>query len=521
MMWRNVATRLVMIAAVLVSAACAPARPPVQVAGGDISRQAASEIFSAGYRNITERYIDKVAVETLALEGMRGLGAIDPALTVNRFADKMVLAADGETVATFPVPSDGSLDRWAGLTVDAFLAGRAYSPELHAASVEKVYEAVFDGALSNLDIFSRYAGSDEAARNRAKRDGFDGIGIRFRIVGGKVRVTSVIPASPAERAGLKKNDHITHINRISVDGMKTSVVVDRLRGPVRTRVGITALRENHVEPLTFNIERSHIVPATVAERTENRILFLSVDSFNQDTAHSVADKIKAALGKDGKGLIGIVLDLRGNPGGLLKQSIKVADLFLTQGRIISTRGRHPDSLQHYEADGADHARGLPLVVLVDGKSASASEIVAAALQDRARAVIVGTTSFGKGTVQTVIRLPNDGEITLTWSRLIAPSGYALHGLGIRPAICTSGEIGDGGRLITRTLSDVRKAATTLADWRKTTLKNEKRRLALRSSCPPRRQRQGLEIAIAKRLIHDRALYSGALGLSLTSTAARF
>ena len=134
---------------------------------------------------------------------------------------------------------------------------------------------------------------------------------------------------------------------------------------------------------------------------------------------------------------------------------------------------------------------------------------------------MGTTSFGKGTVQTVIRLPNDGEITLTWSRLIAPSGYALHGLGIRPAICTSGEIGDGGRLITRTLSDVRKAATTLADWRKTTLKNEKRRLALRSSCPPRRQRQGLEIAIAKRLIHDRALYSRALGLSLTSTAARF
>ena len=142
-----------------------------------------------------------------------------------------------------------------------------------------------------------------------------------------------------------------------------------------------------------------------------------------------------------------MLDLRGNPGGLLKQSIKVADLLLTQGKIISTRGRHADSIHNYEAGGHDLAFGLPVLVLVDGKSASAAEIVAAALQDRDRAVVIGTSSFGKGSVQTVIRLPNDGEITLTWSKLVAPSGYLLHGLGVRPAICTSGGVQESVVLI--------------------------------------------------------------------------
>ena len=192
---------------------------------------------------------------------------------------------------------------------------------------------------------------------------------------------------------------------------------------------------------------------------------------------------------------GLVLDLRGNPGGLLKQSIEVADLFLTQGQIVRTHGRHPDSEQRYEAGGEDIAHGLPLVVLVDGKSASAAEIIAAALQDHGRAVVIGTSSFGKGTVQTVIRLPNDGEITLTWSRLVTPSGYVLHGLGVMPDIFTSGAAGN-----------VRK---------------EKQGRDLRAACPAERRRKALEIEVARRLLSDRALYGRALDLTAATSQAQY
>ena len=228
----------------------------------------------------------------------------------------------------------------------------------------------------------------------------------------------------------------------------------------------------------------------MTDRTEGGVVILKVRSFNQDTARSLGAKLEEHHARLGKGLRGLILDLRGNPGGLLKQSVKVADLFLAQGRIVSTRGRHPNSVQYYDAGGRDLMQGLPIVVLVDGKSASAAEIVAAALQDRGRGVVIGTTSFGKGTVQTVIRLPNDGEITLTWSRIMAPSGYRLHGLGVRPTICTSGADAADPGLIAQAVAAKAKAARTLAAWRTPGLKDEQRRRGLRVLVPRRKAAQG-------------------------------
>jgi carboxyl-terminal processing protease len=233
----------------------------------------------------------------------------------------------------------------------------------------------------------------------------------------------------------------------------------------------------------------------------------------------MASKLKKAKKMLGAKIKGLVLDLRGNPGGLLKQSIRVADLFLAQGQIIKTRGRHPDSIQHYEASGPDLVTGAPLVVLVDGKSASAAEIVAAALQDRGRAVVIGTSSFGKGTVQTVIRLPNGGEITLTWSRLIAPSGYVLHGLGVMPAICTSGANGGQLGLIDQALMARMKTSTLMEAWRKVDLKNDSQRKGLRASCPAERRKKSVEVEVASRLIGNRSLYNRALGLTSAVDAA--
>ena len=529
----------VVVVAAWLAAACAPVHPPAPAAGvppsftqqvQPVPERPEAEVFAAGYASIAEKYIEAVPAATLAMEGMRGLGAIDPALTVRRSEDVVVLAASDRTIARFPAPADDDIEGWAALTAKVSAAGRRTSKEVRTVSDEKLYEAVFDGVLSSLDIFSRYAGAEEARKNRENRDGFDGIGIRFRMEAGEAgeaeeagaaRVTRVIPDTPAARAGIRKGDRITHVDGVSVRDLKRHDVVRRLRGPSHSRVAVTVRREGVAGPLAFEMERRHIVLPTVTERRDHGIVFLTVNGFNQRTASSVAAKLTKALdGMEGSPK-GLVLDLRGNPGGLLKQSIDVADLFLTQGQIVRTHGRHPDSEQRYEAGGEDMAHGLPLVVLVDGKSASAAEIIAAALQDHGRAVVIGTTSFGKGTVQTVIRLPNDGEITLTWSRLVAPSGYMLHGLGVMPAICTSGAAGNVGELIAAVFGRKVKIAAARTRWQTAGLGEEKQRRDLRATCPAERRPKALEIEVARRLLSDRALYGRALDLTAATAQAQY
>ncbi|MEK9725517.1 MAG: S41 family peptidase, partial [Rhodospirillaceae bacterium] len=236
-------------------------------------------------------------------------------------------------------------------------------------------------------------------------------------------------------------------------------------------------------------------------------------------ARSVANELKKLKDSQGGRLRGLIVDLRGNPGGLLKQSVKVADLLLTHGHIVSTRGRHPDSLHHYEAGGRDLADGLPTAVLVDGKSASASEI-AAALQDRDRAVLVGTSSYGKGTVQTVIRLPNDGEVTLTWSRLVAPSGYTLHGLGVRPVVCTSGASPTAPDFVRKAVAGGPQARDVFASWRTAGYDDKAGRASLRETCKPERRTGDGEVRVARQLLADQALYAQALDITAGASQAQ-
>ena len=400
---------------------------------------------------------------------------------------------------------------------DVFAVGRDASTDLKTSTIEQVYQAVFDGALSRLDSYSRYAGAEEAKSNRAKREGFGGVCLRFRVKDGVVRIAEVVTKTPAFRAGVRRHDRITHIDGIPTTGLTRKQVVDRIRGPLKSHVVLTVRRPGVAEPLRFDIEREHIVPPTVTAIHKTGIVRLRISGFNQDTARSLQEKMRKLSDDLGPELTGIVLDLRGNPGGLLKQAVRVTDLFLAQGDIINTRGRHPDSLQHYEAGGRDIALGLPMVVLVDGKSASAAEIVAAALQDRGRAVIVGTTSFGKGTVQTVLRLPNEGEITITWSRLLAPSGYAWHKLGVRPSVCTSGTDDDDDG-VPAILANGARDEKTHAAWRAVSLEDVEGRRDLRATCPAERRRTPFDVEVARRLLEDRTLY-GRLLDRLEATAA--
>ncbi len=503
----------------LAVSACAPLPPPEAENSAEFPRVLARETLTFGYGRIVEKYLDVLAVDAIAMEGIRGLSSLDPSITVTRRDDSIIVSHGDRTIGQYRAPEANNVANWAALTVDVAAAGRSASREMRQANIEKIYEAVFDGALANLDIFSRYAGPEEARESRAKRDGFGGIGVNYVANGAGLRITQVLPGTPAEAAGLQKDDIITHIDGDATATMTSLTVTERLRGPLRSRVNLIVQRNDEIPPRFVSLDRGLIIPSTVTAKTTNGILNVQIASFNQNTATSLTEAVEAALSPPGRPLRGIVLDMRGNPGGLLRQAIRVADLFLNEGDIIDTQGRHPDSFQHYEATGADIARNLPLVVLTDGRSASAAEIVAAALQDRGRAIIVGTTSFGKGTVQTIIPMPNDGEVTLTWSRLLTPSGYALHGLGVRPNVCTSGLVGEDLAAINRVLAGEASAGESVKAWHRVGLYDQKSRDALRQECPAERHKDDMESRIAHRLISDPVLYAHALDLASPQAAA--
>jgi carboxyl-terminal processing protease len=448
-----------------------------------------------------------------------GLSSIDPAIDIASSESELTLTVDGREAGRFPSPPVDNLDSWGELTATAIEAVRASSNTLSEAESEQVYEAVFSGLVEELDDFSRYAGRDQARENRASRDGFGGVGVRIRVVDEGVKILSVMENTPAESAGLMDNDLITHINGEPAAGLSQREVVQRLRGPIRTRVTIVVQRAEEPAPLNISVTRAHIVPQTVKYRAEGDVGYIKIAGFNQNTAQTVREKLLQAERELGDNLKGFVLDLRDNPGGLLDQSVSVSDLFISRGRIVSTHGRHPDSHQFFDADQDDLTHGLPIVVLVNGNSASASEIVAAALQDSGRAVLIGSNSFGKGTVQTVLRLPNEGELTLTWARFHAPSGYALQKRGVLPDICTNEEVSSAAEL----LGKVRHGEFVIsrkARTRSISPHDDAGLAELRARCPVSEEENKLDLQVALALLEDSSLFAQLLRGGVPETAER-
>ena len=308
---------------------------------------------------------------------------------------------------------------------------------------EELIEAAIRGMLSSLDPHSSYLNPESFGEMQVQTRGeFGGLGIEVTMEDGLVRVVSPIDDTPAFRAGIEAGDLITHLDGEPILGMTLGDAVDRMRGPVNTDIVLTVLREGAEEPLEITITRDIIVIQSVRSRVEDKIGYIRITSFNEQADEGVQEaleEIKAELGDE---LQGIVLDLRNNPGGLLDQAIAVSDAFLDQGEIVSTRGRRPDSSQRFNARAGDLAEGLPIVVLINGGSASASEIVAGALQDHRRAIIMGTDSFGKGSVQTIIPLPGHGAMRLTTARYYTPSGVSIQAKGIVPDIYVAAAVID-------------------------------------------------------------------------------
>ena len=479
----------------------------------------AGRLFAMGYQDVSDIYIENVDISELALAGLENLSGIDPEVSIQRADDAVLVKVSGETLDSFSLPGQRDADGWGTLTADVIDAGRTGSPSLDAANSEGLYEAVFDGLTSHLDSFSRYAGREEATEHRASRDGFFGIGVRINLVEQGVKVVSVMENTPAEDAGLEDLDIITHIDGTSAVGLSQREVVSRLRGPLDSRVTLTLLRESDNSVFNTVVSRGHIVPQTVKYRLEGNIAYLQVSGFNQSTARTLRGKIKLAHKDLGDRLAGVVIDLRNNPGGLLDQAVSVSDLFIGDGRIVSTHGRHPDSHQYFEADSDELIPDVPIAVLINGNSASASEIVAAALQDLGRAVVIGSGSFGKGTVQTVLRLPNEGELTLTWARFHAPSGYALHRRGVLPDICTS-----TSDAASQVIDQLRRGSLPLGQSLRSQQvdpNDEPAVEALRANCPVQEVENEIDLQVAKTLLADPVLFARAMNSGSPSARAVF
>ncbi|MDC1231054.1 S41 family peptidase [Octadecabacter sp.] len=298
-------------------------------------------------------------------------------------------------------------------------------------------EAAIDGMLTSLDPHSSYLSPDDAADMReATRGEFGGLGIEVTQEEGFIKVVSPIDGTPAAEAGITSGDFITAVDGENLLGLTLDEAVELMRGPVGSEIIITVVREDVDQPFDVSIIRDTIKLTAVRSRVEGDTVVLRITTFSDQTYPSLEEQLAEQVAEAGgiENVNGFVIDLRNNPGGLLNQAIAVSDAFLDAGEITSTRGRDPDDGQRWNAREGDLAEGLPMVVLINGGSASASEIVAGALQDHRRAIVIGTNSFGKGSVQTVMPLRGDSAMRLTTARYYTPSGRSIQALGISPDI---------------------------------------------------------------------------------------
>lgn len=353
---------------------------------------------------------------------------------IKRAAGAAALVFLGAGVATVLAQSNTS-ETYRQLNLFGDVFERVRAEYVEQVTDEQLIESAINGMLTSLDPHSSYLNRKSFQDMQVQTRGeFGGLGIEVTMENGAIKVVSPIDDTPAFRAGMQPGDLITHLNGEAVSGLSLNEAVDKMRGPAGSEIKVTVRRGEAGEPIEMAITRAVIKVQSVRFRTEGDIGYVRITSFNEQTQAGLEKAITTIQQEKGAALKGFVLDLRNNPGGLLDQAVSVSDTFLEKGEIVSTRGRKSEEGTRFNAKPGDMAKGMPVVVLINGGSASASEIVAGALQDHKRAIIMGTQSFGKGSVQTIIPLPGHGAMRLTTARYYTPSGRSIQQLGITPDI---------------------------------------------------------------------------------------
>jgi carboxyl-terminal processing protease len=481
---------------------------------GTLPADASAQLFARGLDEIADLYLAPVTSRQLAVSAAARLSRLDGRLGVsdsfgNGMSGALVLAYEGRDIGLFALPGDTNSREWGALIATLITTAKQASPTLAALPQATIEKTVFSGMTGALDRFSHYSPPELARDQRAARDGFGGIGITFDTTEHELRVAAVSPQSPADHAGIRPEDQIVAIDGVTTAGCSHEDAINQLRGPVGSAVAVRVLRSGGTDARELRLQRAFVTMPTVTLSRNGNVAVFRITSFNRSTTRRIAEGIAEMQRQTGAQPSGIVLDLRNNPGGLLDQAVSLANLFIHHGPIVSTVGRHPASKQYFTAAGDSIAPRTPLVVLINGRSASAAEIVAAALQDAGRAVVVGSSSYGKGTVQTVLRLPNDGELIVTWARLVAPSGYSLQTHGVVPTLCTA-DLPDDERSIDIGLRRASagpgagppatpRAALDEAAWSQ-----------LRNACPGLRTSPAIDLKLAERVLGDPKLYGEAL-----------
>jgi carboxyl-terminal processing protease len=513
-----------LIPSLMILVGCASTAPaPAPVVNGDLTKA----MFETAFDNIDTYYITQPNMADLAIAGLQQLTSLDPDVAAVQIGDQVNLDVGQQLVQSFAIKPDMKASQWGKLVAKVTEAAINQSEKLQKTPIEKIYEVELTGVISKLDPFSHYDNPEQTKVKRDSRDGFGGLGLSVSVEDNTVRIVSIIHYTPAERMGLKRDDLVLTIDGKPTKGLSQNEVVTLLRGPINSKVSLSVSRIAEAAPTgdaanspdqqarqTFSVTltRAHIVPESVSSRRDGDIAYIRIYTFNAGTEDSLKHAVLDAQSEIGSRLAGYILDLRGNGGGLLNQSVEISNLLLTGGRIVSTHGRNPESLKYFEASGHDITDGKPIIVIIDGNTASASEILTAALQDNDRAVVIGSNSYGKGTVQTVLdNMPNAGSVTLTWARYHAPSGYTLHHLGVLPTICTVGKRNADALIKDLALG---RLPTIPTDKRNATSPDDTAGLdALRQTCPARTDEDPIDLEIAKRILHQPNLFAEAVHLA--------
>ncbi len=388
------------------------------------------------------------------------------------------------TELTTPLSAQESSSRSAYEKLDLFgdIFERVRTQYVEPVDEGKLIDAAINGMLTSLDPHSSYLPPDNFEDMRVQTKGeFGGLGIEVTMENGVVKVVAPIDDTPAASAGVEAGDLITALDGEPVLGLTLAEAVDKMRGKVGEEIILTIVREGKDEPFDLKLVRDTIKIRAVRARVEGDVGVIRITTFNEQTYDNLEAGLKEVTAEIGADRIkGYVIDLRNNPGGLLNQAIAVSDAFLDKGEIVSTRGRNPEEGERHNAQQGDLTNGKPLVVLINGGSASASEIVAGALQDHRRAILVGEKSFGKGSVQTIMPLQGQGAMRLTTARYYTPSGRSIQALGIEPDILVAQRKfeaeDEGATRRLRSEADLRGSLTNeLSDEEKTVLEEERKR----------------------------------------------
>lgn len=475
---------------------------------GSFDQQLATNVYSTALSFMVPRLVDAEPVSVLSFWGLQGITAIDPKLMVERPDSRLHLMARGKSVFDLAAPKDELVAAWVPATVALTKAALGESATLRRAGTGRIVQAFFDELFNHLDPYSRYVPPAEAGEDREERSGTAGIGIALEQRGSLVVVSDVIRDGPAAMSGVRPGDVVLAVDGRTVRGKDARAVAALIAGPEDTGFALT-WRGRDGKSHEASFVRVLVPPETVFGERSADVLIVRITGFNNTTDTHLAHILQEGMAGD-RPPDGIVLDLRGNRGGLLRQAVTVADTFLPEGLITSTAGRAADANHVWNSTPGELAEGVPLIVLVDGRTASAAEVLAAALADRGRAVVVGSSTYGKGVVQTIAPLPDGGELFVTWSRILAPRGWPIQGLGVMPQVCTSVAAAVVRRQLDYLADGEQPMMDVIAAHRSVRAPAAMARLqAIRDLCPATMGRES-DLSVARILIENPAAYAAAL-----------